>query len=79
MGFTENVECHLNTNDLRLVYRALKKLHSKSTSEVSPIRTADGCLVSDADRQKVRWVAAAIQGGSSKGTAPDCRVVDAGC
>ena len=54
-GLAQDVECHLNTNDLRLVYRALKKLHSKSTSQESPIRTADGCLVSDADGQMARW------------------------
>ena len=55
MGLTEDVECHLNANDLRPAYRALKKLRSKSTSQVSAIRTADGCLVSDTDGQMVRW------------------------
>ena len=30
-------------------------LRSKFTSWVSAIRTADGCLVSDVDGQKVRW------------------------
>ena len=42
MGLTENVECHLNTNDLRPTYRALKKLFSKYTSQVSAIKAADG-------------------------------------
>ena len=51
----EDVECHLNANDLRPAYRALKKLLSKSTSQVSAIRTADGCLVSNADGQMTRW------------------------
>ena len=54
-GLAEDVECHLNANDLRPAYRALKKLRSKSTSQVSAIRTADGCLVSDADGQMARW------------------------
>ena len=54
-GLAEDVECHLNANDLRPAYRALKKVHSKSTSQVSAIRTADGCLVSDADKQMARW------------------------
>ena len=40
---------------LRPAYRALKKLCSKSTSQVSAIRTADGCLVSEADGQMARW------------------------
>ena len=48
-GLTEDVECYLNANDLRPAYRALKKLHSKSTSQVSAIQTADDYLVSDAD------------------------------
>ena len=48
-SLAEDVECHLNANDLKSVYRTLKKLRSKSTSRVSAIRTADGCLVSDAD------------------------------
>ena len=33
----------------------MKKLPSKSTSRVSAIRTADGCLVSDADEQMAHW------------------------
>ena len=45
----------LNANDLRPAYRALKKLCSKSTSQVSAIRTADGCLVSDADEQMAEY------------------------
>ena len=52
----DDVEDHLNVNDLKSAYRVLKKLHSKSTSRVSAIRTADGCLVSDADGQMVRWI-----------------------
>ena len=51
----EDFECHLNANDLRLTYRALKKFRSKSISQVSGIRTADGCLVSDSDGQRARW------------------------
>ena len=56
-GIAEDVECHLNANDndLRPVYQAMKKLRSKSTSQVSPIRAADGCLVSDADGQMAHW------------------------
>ena len=54
-GLAEDVECHLNANDLRPAYRALKKLRSKSTSQGSAIRTADGGLVSDADGQMARW------------------------
>ena len=49
------VEGHFNANDLRPAFRALKKLRSKSTSQVSAIRTADGCLVSDTDGQLARW------------------------
>ena len=33
----------------------MKKLRSKSTSQVSAIRTTDGCLASDADGQMARW------------------------
>ena len=54
-GLAEDVVCHLNANDLRPAYEALKKLRSKSTSQVSGIRTADCCLVSGADGQMVRW------------------------
>ena len=54
-GLAEDVECHLNANVLRPAYRALKKLRSKSTSQVSAIQTADGCLVSDADGQMALW------------------------
>ena len=49
----EDIECHLNATDLRPAYRALKKLPSKFTFQVSAIRTEDGCLVSDADGQKL--------------------------
>ena len=36
-GLTEDVECHLNANYLRPAFQALKKLHSKSISQVSAI------------------------------------------
>ena len=51
-SLAEDVEDHLNVNDLKPAYRALKKLRSKSTSWVSAIQTAD---VSDADGQISRW------------------------
>ena len=54
-SLAEEVEGHLNINDLRPAYRALKKLRSKSTSQVSAIRTADGRLVSDMDGKLARW------------------------
>ena len=54
-GLVEEVEGHLNVNDLRPAYRALKRLSSKSTSRISAIRKADGCLVSDIDGQLARW------------------------
>ena len=54
-SLAEDVECHLNANDLRPAYRALKKLRFKSTSPVSAIQTTDGCLVSDADGQMAHW------------------------
>ena len=47
----EDVEGHLNV--LKPSYRALKKLCSKSSSQMSAIRTADGCLISDADGQRL--------------------------
>ena len=50
-----SLEGHLNTNNFKPVYRALKKVRSKSTSRMSAIRTADGCLVSDADEQMPCW------------------------
>ncbi|KAG0728434.1 hypothetical protein GWK47_032467 [Chionoecetes opilio] len=50
-NLAEDVEGHLNANDLRPAYRALKKLRSKSPSRASAIRAADGRLVSDMDRQ----------------------------
>ena len=49
------VEGNLNANDLRPAYRALKKLRSKSTPQVSAIRSADGRLVSDMAGQQARW------------------------
>ena len=36
-------------------YRVLKKLCPMSTSRMSAILTADGCLASDADGQIARW------------------------
>ncbi|KAG0713027.1 Transposon TX1 uncharacterized protein [Chionoecetes opilio] len=54
-SLAEDVEGHLNANDLRPAYRALKKLRSKSPSRASAIRTADGHLVSDMDGQMARW------------------------
>ncbi|KAG0718622.1 Importin subunit alpha-1 [Chionoecetes opilio] len=54
-SLAEDVEGHLNVNDLRPAYRALKKLRSKSPSRASAIRTADGCLVSDMDGQMACW------------------------
>ncbi|KAG0720902.1 Transposon TX1 uncharacterized protein [Chionoecetes opilio] len=54
-SLAEGVEGHLNANDLRPAYRALKKLRSKSPSRASAIRTADGRLVSDMDGQMARW------------------------
>ena len=51
----EDVEGHLNANDLRPAYRALKKLRSKSTSLMSAIQAVDGCLVSDAAGQMACW------------------------
>ena len=54
-SLAEDVEGHLNANDLRPAYRALKKLRSKSSSQASAIRAADGHLVSDMDGQRARW------------------------
>ncbi|KAG0723665.1 Dipeptidase 3 [Chionoecetes opilio] len=54
-SLAEDVEGHLNANDLRPAYRALKKLRSKSPSRASAIRAADGRLVSDMDGQMARW------------------------
>ena len=51
----EQVEGHFSANDLSPAYRALKKLRSKSTTQVSSVRTADGRLVSDADEVRARW------------------------
>ena len=51
----EEVEGRLNLNDLRPAYRALNKLRSKSTTQTSTIRTADGQLVSDAEGYRARW------------------------
>ncbi|KAG0730476.1 Transposon TX1 uncharacterized protein [Chionoecetes opilio] len=54
-SLAEDVEGHLNANDLRPAYRALKNLRSKSPSRASAIRTADGRLMSDMDGQMARW------------------------
>ena len=53
-GLAKDVECHLNADDLRPAYRALKNLCPMSTSHVSAIQTANVCLVSDADGQMAR-------------------------
>ena len=45
----------MNANDFKPAYRAMKKLHSKSTSRVSATQTTDGCLVSDADERIALW------------------------
>ena len=54
-SLAEDFEGHLNVNDLQPAYQDLKKLHSKSTSQVSAIQTADGCLVSYMDGQMACW------------------------
>ncbi len=54
-GIAEEVEGHFRANDLSPAYRALKKLRSNSTSQVSSVRTADGRMVSDADEHRARW------------------------
>ncbi|XP_045130251.1 uncharacterized protein LOC123515575 [Portunus trituberculatus] len=54
-GLAEDIECHLNANDLRPVYRTLDKLRSKSTFHGSAIQTADDCFVSDTEGQMGRW------------------------
>ncbi|KAG0727553.1 Craniofacial development protein 2 [Chionoecetes opilio] len=67
-SLAEDVEGHLNTNDLRLAYRALKKLRSKSPYRASAIRTADGRLVSDMEGQMARgaeYYRAVVHGGPS--------------
>ncbi len=46
---TEEAKGNLNSIYLKPAYRALKKLRSKSTNQLSAIRTVDGCLVSDMD------------------------------
>ena len=56
-GLAEDVECHLNANDLRPAYRVLKKLYFNSTSQVSTIRREDGCCVflhSSIDEEVIR-------------------------
>ena len=54
-SLAEDVECHLKANDLKLAYRALKKFRFRFTSQVSAIRTANGCLVWDAGGQMARF------------------------
>ena len=51
----ENVEGCFDANNLRPAYRALKKLRSKSTTQTTTIRTADGRTVTDADEVRARW------------------------
>ena len=55
MDITEQVKGHISANYLSLAYRAPKKLWYKSTTKVSPVRTADDRLVSDASEVRVRW------------------------
>ncbi|KAG0714390.1 hypothetical protein GWK47_014255 [Chionoecetes opilio] len=54
-SLAEDIEGYLNANNLRLAYRALKKLRSKSPCRASAIRAADGRLVSNMDGQMARW------------------------
>ncbi len=54
-GIAEEIEGHFRANDLSPAYRALKKLRSKSSSQVNSVRTADGRLVSDTDEYRARW------------------------
>ena len=51
----ENVEGCFDANNLRPAYRALKKLRSKSTTQTTTIRTADGRTVMDIDEVRARW------------------------
>ena len=53
-ALAEDVGCHLSAKDLRPAYRA-PSLRSKSTSQMSAIRKADGLLISDADGHMARW------------------------
>ena len=50
-----DVESHLNANDFKPAYRALRKLHLMSASRSIVIQTADGCLVLDVDGQIAHW------------------------
>ena len=54
-GLAEDAEGCFNANNLRPAYRALKKLRSKSTSQMSTIRTADGRIVSAVDEVRSCW------------------------
>ena len=51
----EEVEGCLSANNLKPAFRALKKLRSKPTTQVSTIRTADGRTVSDACEVRARY------------------------
>ncbi|KAG0727841.1 hypothetical protein GWK47_003924 [Chionoecetes opilio] len=54
-SLAEDVEGHLNANDLRPTYRALKKLRFESPSRARAIRAADGRVVSEMDGQMALW------------------------
>ncbi len=80
----EDVEGCFNANNLRPAYRALKKLHSKSTSQTSTIHTADGRIVSDVNEVRSRWAEYFEQlyeaeGRTSKPTAILSWCADVGC
>ena len=51
----EDVEGCFNANNLQPAYRALKKLRSKSTTQMGTIRTANGQIVSETDEVRSRW------------------------
>ena len=51
----EDIEDHLNDNNLKPAYQALKKLRSMSTYRVCANRTADDCLLSVGNGQMPRW------------------------
>lgn len=54
-GLAEEIEGHLNVNDLHLAYRALKKLHTNSTPWVSFMQAADDGLLSDMAGEQTHW------------------------
>lgn len=54
-GLAENVDGHINANDLRPNYRALKKPRFEPYFQLAAIQTADDCLISGIDGQTARW------------------------